>query len=84
MRVLILCLLLTGCCSTFCPCPPPVPPLVTKPKPPPADVFLRPKLSIEVLQKDSKANEVFEAYVWSTGELIDHVIYLERVLEGYR
>lgn len=83
MRLLLICLLLTGCCKTFC-IPDPCPPVVIPPPPPPAEAWIRPQLDIETLQPTAKPNEVFEAYYYSTYELIDHVIYLEGLLRGYK
>jgi hypothetical protein len=80
---LLLVLLLSGCC-TFCEkevCPGP---LVVQPKPPPNDAFVRPNLSISCIVASDDIGTKFEAYKMSIEELQDHVIYLEKLLSGYR
>lgn len=82
--ILILVLSLSGCCS-WCPkevCP--IIPVPTKPLPPPDDAFVRPELYLSLLKPDATDSEVIRAYVLSTDMLINHSLYLERLLTGYK
>jgi hypothetical protein len=83
IAILLISLLLSGCCGTFCkqdPCAP----LVVQPKAPPADAFIRPVLSLKGISPGDDIGLKLEAYKMTIEELQDHVFYLEKLLIGYR
>lgn len=82
VAIIIITLALSGCC-TFCKQTECLP-LIVKPTPPPKEAFIRPKLVIEELPPTAMASETIRAYVLSTDMLISHVLYLEKLLSGYR
>lgn len=87
--ILILCLMLAGCAAAPV-TPTPTPSTITVCTEPP--VIVKPVLSLSVLNEESmkgKSKEevsqvIIQSYVLTVGELIEHVNYLTRIIEGYR